>query len=205
MAVQLTIGRTISAALAISLVVTSAVFFDAAAPVQAGHFLTHPAGTPAEPNAPSLAALAAGQADVRSVSQVRAQSAPGASGGAATLFEEGFKINVERDASVYITSRNIPENDRLLEAYGVESPNGGGVRPRAAEATVAPGLLGIAAQARRYQWRGEENGNFTLANAMRDAIWRKKTAAKLDILISQHRSRCANGTETSTATPMKGC
>ncbi len=157
MAVQLTIGRTISAALAISLVVTSAVFFDAAAPVQAGHFLTHPAGTPAEPNAPSLAALAAGQADVRSVSQVRAQSAPGASGGAATLFEEGFEINVERDASVYITSRNIPEDDRLLEAYSADTPDGGRVRARAGEATVAPGLLGIATQAERYKWRDQSN------------------------------------------------
>ena len=74
MAVQLTFGRIISAVLAISLVVTLAMSFDAAAPVQAGHFLTHPAGTPAKPNAPSLAALAAGQADVRSVSQVRAQT-----------------------------------------------------------------------------------------------------------------------------------
>ncbi len=48
MAVQLTIGRVvISAALAISLVVTLAVSFDAAAPVQAGYFPTHLAGTPA--------------------------------------------------------------------------------------------------------------------------------------------------------------
>ena len=142
MAVQLTIGRIISAALAISLVVTLAMSFDTAAPVQAGHFLTHPAGTPAEPNAPSMAALAAGQADVRSVSQVRAQSAPGAPVGAATLFEEGFEINVERDAGVYITSHNIPENDRLLEAYSTESPNGGGVRPRAAEASLTCRTLG---------------------------------------------------------------
>ncbi len=205
MAVQLTFGRIISAVLAISLVVTLAVSFDAAAPVHAGHFLTHPAGTPAEPNALSLAALAAGQADVRSVSQVRAQSAPGASGGAATLFEEGFEINVERDASIYITSRNIPENDRLLKAYGAEHPNGDAVRPGAREAAVPPGLLDIAAQARRYQWRGQETGHFILADTMRDAIWRKKSAAKLETLISQHRPLCANDTENSTATPMKGC
>ncbi len=205
MAVQLTIGRTNSAALAISLVVTSAVFFDAATPVQAGHFLTHPAGTPAESNAPSLAALAAGQADVRSVSQVRARSTPGASGGAATRFEEGFEINIERDASVYFTTRNIPENGRLLKSYGTESPNGDAVRPRASEAAVPPGLPGIAAQAQRYQWRGQEKGPLTLADAMRDAIWRRNTAAKLETLISQHRPLCANGTEKPAATPMKGC
>ncbi len=75
----------------------------------------------------------------------------------AKLFEKAAEIDVERDASVYITSRNIPEDDRLLEAYSADTPDGGRVRARAGEATVAPGLLGIATQAERYKWRDQSN------------------------------------------------
>ena len=135
----------------------------------------------------------------------RAANAESRAGRIARLFEKGFEINFEREASVYSTTRNIPENDRLLKTYGTEPPNGDAVRPRASEAAVPPGLPGIAAQARRHQWRGQEKGSFTLANAMRDAIWRKNTAAKLETLISQHRPLCTNDSETSATTSRKGC
>ncbi len=110
----------------------------------------------------------------------------------ARLFEKGAEINVGRDASVYFTSRNIPEDDRLLEAYSADTPNGGRVRARAGEATVAPGLLGIATQAERYKWRDQSNQTFSLADAMRDAMWRKKTAARLKS-ITTSQSACADG------------
>ena len=110
----------------------------------------------------------------------------------AKLFEKGVEINIDRDASVYITSRNIPENDRLLEAYRADIPSGGGARTSAGKATVAPGLLGIATQAQRYKWRDQANRTFTLADAMRDAIWRKKTAARLKA-ITTLQSACADG------------
>jgi hypothetical protein len=107
----------------------------------------------------------------------------------AKLFEKGAEIDFRRDASVYITSRNIPEDDRLLGAYSADTPDSGGVRTGAG---VAPGLLGIAAQARRYQWRDQGNQAFSLANAMRDAIWRKKTAARLKS-ITTSQNACAGG------------
>jgi hypothetical protein len=110
----------------------------------------------------------------------------------AKLFEKGAEIDFRRDASVYITSRNIPEDDRLLGAYSADTPDSGGVRTGAGEAGVAPGLLGIAAQARRYQWRDQGNQAFSLADAMRDAIWRKKTAARLKS-ITTSQNACAGG------------
>ena len=110
----------------------------------------------------------------------------------ARLFEKGAEINVGRDANVFITSRNIPENDRLLEAYRAKSPSGGGVQTRAGEATVAPGLFGIAAQAHRYKWRDQRHQTFSMADAMRDAIWRKETAARLKS-ITTSQSACADG------------
>ncbi len=135
----------------------------------------------------------------------RAANAESRAGQIARLFEKGFEINIERDASVYFTTRNIPENGRLLKSYGTESPNGDAVRPRASEAAAPPGLPGITAQARRYQWRGQEKGPFTQADAIRDAIWRKHAAAKLETLISQHRPLCTNDTEKSATTSRKGC
>ena len=111
---------------------------------------------------------------------------------ATTLFQSGAEIRVKRDASVYITARNIPENDRLLEAYNADRPNGGRVRTRVGEATAAPGLLGIAAQAHRAQGGGQGNPAYSLADAMRDAIWRKTTAARLKSL-TLSQSACADG------------
>jgi hypothetical protein len=110
----------------------------------------------------------------------------------AKLFEKGAEIEFRRDASVYITSRNIPEDDRLLGAYSADTPDSGGVRTGAGEADVAPGLRDIAAQAQRYQWRDQDNQAFSLADAMRDAIWRKKTAARLKS-ITTSQNACAGG------------
>ena len=89
----------------------------------------------------------------------------------------------------------IPGNRRIVT-----------LQVRDVEAAAVPGLLGIANQAHRARDPDDQiNRAYSLADAMRDAVWRKKTAAKLDILISQRRPRCANDTENSTATPMKGC
>ncbi len=109
---------------------------------------------------------------------------------ARTMFERGAKIKLNKDASVYITARNIPENDRLLEAYSAD---------RAAEGSSAPGLLGIATQAYRTQAAaGTANKTYSLADAMRDAVWRKKTAAKLKTLMTA-RNACPEAEEDSGA------
>ncbi len=115
---------------------------------------------------------------------------------ARTLFERGKEIKVKRDAHVYITPRNIPKNDRFLKAYSAD---------RAAQGTSAPGLLGIATQAYRTQASaGTANQAYSLADAMRDAVWRKTTAAKLKSLMSTQRA-CAGGADgTSRSAPSIG-
>jgi hypothetical protein len=129
----------------------------------------------------------------------RAPRAPGATAAgsntarsAATLFKNGTEIKIQKDASVYITARNVPENDRLLEAYSAEQPNGGRVQTRLGEAAAVPGLLGIAAQAHRTQSGSHGGPAYSLADAMRDAIWRKNTAARLKSLTTAQNA-CAGG------------
>jgi hypothetical protein len=123
---------------------------------------------------------------------------------AAALFKKGAEIKVKKDASVYITSRNIPENDRLLEAYSTDQPNGDRVRTTVGEAAAVPGLLGIAAQAQRARGGGQANPAYSLADAMRDAIWRKTTAARLKSLTTA-QNVCAEGTDdTAKAAPSIG-
>lgn len=74
-------------------------------------------------------------------------------------------------------------------------------------ANAAPGLLGIADQTYRTQGGAGavENRDYSLADAMHDAVWRKNTSAKLEILMSQRRPLCANDAENSAAsTPSIG-
>ncbi len=111
---------------------------------------------------------------------------------ARALFQSGAEIRIKKDANLYITARIIPDNDRLLESYNADRPNGGRVRTRFGEATAAPGLLGIAAQAHRAQGGGQGSPAYSLADAMRDAIWRKETAARLKSLTTS-QSACAEG------------
>jgi hypothetical protein len=127
----------------------------------ADHFLTHPAAQKAAAPKP------AGTAAV-------------AKPGAALTFpgiESGrIKPKPKFDANVYLTPENVPENDELLKAYATDrapQANGDGV--------ATPGLLGIAAQAYRAQRPAKKGmkSTYSLADAMRDAVWRKKTAAKL--------------------------
>ncbi len=188
MAAKLKIGRILSASLAFSLVVTLAVSFDGAAPTQAGHFLTHPAG--AAPSASSLA------------TQTRAlnatQNAAAAPRGAATLFKRGAEIEIKKDAKIYLTPRSIPDNDRFLKAYNADRPDAGRARAKAGEAAAVPGLLGIANQTIRGRDRnGQNNQAYSLADAMRDAIWRKTTAARLRSLTTS-MSACAKGAVKKT-------
>lgn len=190
MAVHRFSGRILSSSLAaslvVSLVVSVALSFGAAEPASAGHFLTHPVGTPvaAAPNAATLAAQATALAAARSAAQANAKTASRA----AKLFQKGAEIKIKKDANVYITARNIPENDRLLEAYTADR-----VQTNVGEATVAPGLLGIANQAHRAQDPDGQNAQaYSLADAMRDAIWRKNTAALLESMTTS-QSACADG------------
>ena len=88
----------------------------------------------------------------------------------------------KRDASVYITPSYVPEDDALLRPYSTENA------PKAnAKGVSVPGLLGIANQIYRTQAPRAKNGggrkDYNLADAMRDAMWRKETAAKLKNLM----------------------
>ncbi len=141
------------------------VLFALAGTARADHFLTHPAATPQVAGAtPQRAAARDGRA----------------------LFQKGKEIKIKRDAKVYITPRNIPKNDRYLKAYSADQAAGG---------SSAPGLLGIASQTYRTQASaGTANKAYSLADAMRDAVWRKKTAAKLKSLMSTQRA-CAEGAD----------
>ena len=117
-----------------------------------------------------------------------------------TLFKKGVEIKFKRDASVYLTPRNIPKNDRFLKVYDADNAARNG-------ANAAPGLLGIATQTYRTQGGAgaAQNKTYSLADAMYDAVWRKNTAAKLKILMSQRRPLCANDAENSAAsTPSIG-
>ncbi len=142
------------------------VLLGLAGTARADHFLTHPAATP-------------------QVAEATAQGAAAARD-ARALFQKGKEIKIKRDANVYITPRNIPKNDRFLKAYSAD---------QAAKGSSAPGLLGIATQAYRTQASaGTANQAYSLADAMRDAVWRKKTAAKLKSLMSTQRA-CAGGAD----------
>jgi hypothetical protein len=202
MAVHLFSGRILSASLAKSIAVFLVVSFGAAAPARADHYLTHPASGPAGPSVATLADQAGIQAGTRGAAQNAARNAtrnaPGAPSRAAPLFRDGTEIKIKKDASVYITSRNIPKNDRLLETYNADRPNSGRVRTQAGEATAVPGLLGIANQAHRAQDPNGRNAEaYSLADAMRDAVWRKNTAARLKSLTaSQNACAVGNGKRT---------
>ncbi len=115
---------------------------------------------------------------------------------ARTLFETGKEIKIKRDAKVTITPRNVPKGDRFLKAYSADQAPG---------ASAAPGLLGIASQAYRTQASaGTANKAYSLADAMRDAVWRKETAARLKNLMSTQRA-CAGGANgTSRRAPSIG-
>ncbi len=132
---------------------------------RAGHYLTHPEAAPPGAAVPQTTA---------------------ASRDAKALFQKGKEIKIKRDANVYITPGNIPKNDRFLKAYSAD---------QAAKGSSAPGLLGIASQTYRTQASaGTANKAYSLADAMRDAVWRKKTAAKLKSLMSTQRA-CAEGAD----------
>ena len=112
--------------------------------------------------------------------------------GARTPFERGAKIKPGKDASIFINARNIPENDRLLQAYSA------GEAAKSIGRAV-PGLLDIAAEIYRAQAAaGTADKAYSLGNAMRDAVWRKETAAKLDTFMTA-RDTCPEVAEDSGA------
>ncbi len=117
---------------------------------------------------------------------------------ARTLFERGAEIKLKRDAKVYITTRNIPENDRLLKAYSVD-------KAAKSSGNAAPGLLGIATQAYRTQGAGgTANKTYSLADAMRDAVWRKETAAKLKTLMTARNTCLEDASDSGQSKPTIG-
>jgi len=152
------------------------VLFGLAGTARADHVLTHPTATQ------QAVGVAAAARDAKG------------------LFEKWKETKIRRDASIYITPGNIPKNDRFLKTYDADNAARNG-------ANAAPGLLGIADQTYHIQGGASvaENKTYSLADAMHDAVWRKNTAAKLMILMSQRRLLCANDAENSAAsTPSIG-
>lgn len=177
MVVHFHLARILPVSISVSVVLLLAV---SAAPVRAGHDLTHPAAVAA--TAPENASESATQATGQSADH------------AGALFQRPAAIKIKKDAKLYITSRRVPKNDPLLELYNTDRSHGGRVQPRSAAAATVPGLLSIANQVHRDQ--GQNNRAYSLADAMRDAIWRKETAARLKALTAVP-SACVGGGDTA--------
>jgi len=149
-----------------------------AAPAAADHFLTHgdalkpktvaqpvPSAKPA-----AQQARAAGQDDsLRSLSYLTVRDDP----------LRSLSYLTVRDAKVYLAPQAAGD-DISLRSYSTEAA------PARADRRAVPGLLGIAAQAYRAKAvdlaggaAGATPQAYTLADAMRDAIWRKQTARRL--------------------------
>lgn len=172
MAASFSFGRVLGG-LALLLALGAAASAPKAA--HAKHFLTHPAAAPlVAPRAAEIARPAAPAKPVKPLVVKTARSVPNP----AKLFDENRDATKNRnDANVIIKPSFLPKNDELLEAYATPGP-------ATANNAKAPGLLGIATQAYRVQTRKPAAVRtapkaYSLADAMRDAVWRKKTAARL--------------------------
>jgi hypothetical protein len=139
--------------------VLSVVLFGQAGKARADHFFTHPATSDRRTTTGQKAIVAL------------LPAARPARRNAAELFKNRTEITIEGDVKVYITPRKIPEHDRFLKAYSTETAGKVG--------SVVPGLLSVMDQVYRAQIRREGKGAYTLADAMRDAIWRKNMADNL--------------------------
>lgn len=125
---------------------------------------------------------------------------PAAPYDAKALFENEVEIKVKHDPKVYIAPQYIPENDWILKAYSADKAER--AKPNR---IVVPGLRGISSQAYRARHGAGRNRTYSLADAMRDAIWRRNTAAKLETLLSARSSSCADaGQESASAAPSIG-
>ena len=181
MAVHHSIGRISFGFFALSMV----VWCGGTNPARAGHIVTHPASpTAAGPQAAESAGQATSRISNRATESAAAQhsSRPGAQVTlpASAQFKSSAKFTVQKDAEFYIISRNIPENFRVLEDFNAGRPNQGRVQTKIGVAIGVAGLLDIMRQVLRAQNGGVPAGQaYMLTDAMRDAIWRKETAARL--------------------------
>ena len=177
MAVRYSTGRIPLGFLALSLI----VLFGMTGPARADHYLTHPASPAAA--GPQSAGGASSQTTLDPTTlepcELAAKPTVLALPPANLPFNSGAKIAVRRDAKIYIASRNISENDRLLEGYNADRPNRGQFETKISGAVAVPGLLDIARQVVHAQSGGAPDGEYMLTDAMRAAIWRKETAANL--------------------------
>ncbi len=123
---------------------------------------------------------------------------PAAPYDAKVLFEN--EAEIKHDPKVYIAPQNIPKNDWILKAYSANK-----AERAKANGIVVPGLMGISSQVYRTRHEAGRNRAYSLADAMRDAIWRRNTAAKLETLLSARSSSCADaGQDSANAAPSIG-
>ncbi len=98
---------------------------------------------------------------------------------------EAAEAAAERGAKVLVAPEYILQNDKLLKAYAIKAaPNA------KANGVSLPGLLDIAREAHRNQIHAGPDEASSLADAMRHAVWRKRTAAKLESMFTPHGSGC---------------
>ena len=122
-----------------------------------------------------------------------AKAAPGIGGAV-----EAAEAAAERGAKVLVAPEHVRRNDELLKAYAIKAA------PNAKTNGVSlPGLLDIAREAQRNQAHAGPDKASSLADAMRHAVWRKKTAAKLKSMFSSHGSSCVTTPAEIESSPSK--
>jgi len=163
------LAREVSA-LAVLLALSGALWAAQATPAAADHFLTHGDALKLKPTLQPAPQAQPVPMPVPPAQQARAD----AQDTAARL----GRVVIE-DANVYLAPQAAGD-DSVLQTYSADTA------PQAkAEGVAVPGLLGIAAQAYRAQAAnalsddGATPQAYSLADAMRDAIWRKQTARRL--------------------------
>lgn len=130
--------------------------------------------TPAANSAPAVAATSP-----RAEGALRQAGIPGARDG---LWEHGAG-SLEEHAGVRPTQRSVPKND-FLEANSAErAPN-----------TQANTSRALSPQGPRALGTATAPSSYTLADAVKDAIWRKKTSEKLKYLFRRADLAESSGT-----------
>lgn len=165
------LAREVSA-LAVLLALSGALWAGQATPAAADHFLTHGDALKLKPTL---------QPAPQPQAQPMPMPVPPAQQARADAQDTAARLGrvVVQDANVYLAPQAAGD-DSVLQTYSADTA------PQAkAQGVAVPGLLGIAAQAYRAQAAnalsddGEAPQAYSLADAMRDAIWRKQTAQRL--------------------------
>ena len=153
------------------------VLFGQAGKARADHLLTHPAISDRRTTTAQKAIVAMPPA-VRTTRR----NAP-------ELFKNRTEITIQGDAEVCITPRNIPEHDRFLKAYSIETADKAG--------SVVPGLLSITDQAYRARSGPRRRApiRWLTPCAMRSGARTRRASSRR---CCPRAAACANGAKAGT-------